>query len=441
MEKIYDVIGIGIGPYNLGLAALMEKTELEGLFFDKTAEFDWHPGMMIEKMNLQVPFLADVVTLADPTSTYTYLNYLHEQNRMFQFFFFSEFKVPRQEYNDYLKWVVDKLDGLIFGHEVIDVIDHHNQTQEAHYEVVVKAVDSAETKSFRAKHVVMGTGSKPLVMDEMKGFPEEDILHTSDYLYQKGELLSSDHVTIVGSGQSAAEVLLDLLQEQEYRDNMHLTLFTRSPGLFQLESAKLGQEFFSPDYVDYFHELSYKERKESLDLLGNLRKGIDPDTLKELYKTLYHKSTGNKKARVTIQPMTEVKGIERTDDEDAYLLQCHQWQSDEEFDYRTEKVVLATGYVPHLPEWFLHHFKEKIEWEDEKLYRVTRDARLVFTDDRDHHFFVSTNLVHSHGAGATNLGLAIRRNVQIINKIVGKEVYQDRRNTIFQQFKMEDKDK
>ncbi|WP_085506678.1 lysine N(6)-hydroxylase/L-ornithine N(5)-oxygenase family protein [Thalassobacillus devorans] len=438
MEKIYDVIGIGIGPYNLGLAALMEKTELEGLFFDKTAEFDWHPGMMIEKMNLQVPFLADVVTLADPTSTYTYLNYLHEQNRMFQFFFFSEFKVPRQEYNDYLKWVVEKLDGLMFGYEVVDVIDH-NQGEDAHYEVITKSVKNSEEKSFRARHIVMGTGSNPLILDEMKGYPEEDILHTSDYLYQKGELLSSDHVTIVGSGQSAAEVLLDLLQEQEYRDNMHLTLFTRSSGLFQLESAKLGQEFFAPDYIDYFHGLSYEKRKDSLDLLGNLRKGIDPDTLEELYKTLYHKSTGDKKASVTIQPMTEVKDIERNGD--SYLLKCHQWQVDEEFDYPTEKVVLATGYAPHIPDWFLNRFQEKIEWEDEKRYRVTRDARLVFHENRNHHFFVATNLAHSHGAGATNLGLAVRRNVQIINRIAGEELYQDKRNTIFQQFQMEDKDK
>ncbi|SDZ93422.1 lysine N6-hydroxylase [Thalassobacillus cyri] len=438
MDKIYDVIGIGIGPYNLGLAALLEKTEMEGLFFDKTAEFDWHPGMMIEKMNLQVPFLADVVTLADPTSPYTYLNYLHEQNRIFQFFFFSEFKVPRQEYNDYLKWVVEKLDGLMFGHEVVDVIDH-NQAEEAHYEVVVENIESGETKSNRAKHVVMGTGSKPLVLDGMKGFPEEDVLHTSAYLYQKGKLLSSDHVTIVGSGQSAAEVLLDLLQEQEYRDHMHLTLFTRSAGLFQLESAKLGQEFFSPDYVDYFHELPFEKRKDSLDLLGNLRKGIDPDTLTELYKTLYHKSTGNKKARVTIQPMTEVNAIEAHGNN--YKLKCRQWENETEFDYRTDKVVLATGYTPHLPDWFMNRFKEQIEWEDKKRYRVTRDYRIDFNDERDHHFFVATNLTHSHGAGATNLGLAVQRNIEIINKIADEEIYQDNRETIFQQFTMEEDDK
>lgn len=34
MEQSYDVIGIGIGPFNLGLAALLEeKTSLSTAFF------------------------------------------------------------------------------------------------------------------------------------------------------------------------------------------------------------------------------------------------------------------------------------------------------------------------------------------------------------------------------------------------------------------------
>ncbi|MBM7552257.1 lysine N(6)-hydroxylase/L-ornithine N(5)-oxygenase family protein [Thalassobacillus pellis] len=435
MDDMYDVIGIGIGPFNLGLAALMDKTELNGIFFDKTSQFDWHPGMMIEKMDLQVPFLADVVTLADPTSPYSYLNYLREENRLFKFFFYSEFKVPRQEYNDYLKWVVSRLQGLMFNHKVIDVVDHP-QANDPHYEVIVKDIEHGIEKSYHTRHVVMGTGSKPLMLKDMTGLPEEDVLHTSKYLYHKEKLLNSEHVTIVGSGQSAAEVFLDLLQEQEYRDDMHLTLLTRSAGLFQLESAKLGQEFFSPDYVDYFHELPFDKRTDSLEMLGSLRKGIDPDTLKGLYRTLYHKTTGSKKANITIQPMTEVQEI--TTAGQGYQLQCHQWQKDSHFTYMTDKVVLATGYRPHIPDWFLERFQDKVEWEDDKRYQVTRDFRLVFHDDRNHHFFVSTNLTHTHGAGATNLALATQRNIEIINKIAGKQIYEEQRNTIFQQFTMED---
>ncbi len=430
---MYDVIGIGIGPYNLGLSALLDQTdEVNGIFFEKTPEFHWHPGMLIEKMDLQVPFLADLATFADPKSPYTFMNYLYEHNRMFPFFFHQHFKIPRQEYNHYMQWVAEQLDGLYFSHSVLDVIDRKDAA-EPHYEVIVEDTMTGERKHFLAKHIVMGTGSEPLVLDEMKGFPNEDIIHTSRYLFEKKNLLKAKNITVVGSGQSALEVFLDLLEEQE-RQDMHLTLLTRSGGLFQLDQAKFAQEFFTPDYVDYFHSLSYEQRENTLDTLGALRNGIDPDTLTRLYTNLYHKTAAMKDSQVLIQPMTEVTGIEGI--EDGYELTCRQWQEEVDYKYQTDKVVLATGYKPQLQDWFMDRYQEKIEWEDDKSYRVTRDYQLVFKDDRSHHFFTLTNLTHSHGAGATNLGLSVHRNIHIINTIAGKEIYKNQEDTSFQTFSM-----
>ena len=114
-DSHYDVIGVGIGPFNLGLAALLEEnTELKAGYYDKTEVFQCHPGMLLEQSDLQVPFLADLVTLADPTSKYSFLNYLHAHNRMYQFYFFKRFDVPRVEYNDYCQWVVSELSTLLF---------------------------------------------------------------------------------------------------------------------------------------------------------------------------------------------------------------------------------------------------------------------------------------------------------------------------------------
>ncbi|MFD2761514.1 lysine N(6)-hydroxylase/L-ornithine N(5)-oxygenase family protein [Lentibacillus juripiscarius] len=434
-DKLYDIIGIGIGPYNLGLAALLENTpELDGMFFDKKPKFEWHPGMLIERMNLTTPFLGDLVTFADPTSRFTYINYLHEQNRLYQFYFFNKFQIPRQEYNQYLQWVASQLEQLNFGYDVVDVIDHE-EADEPHYEVVVEEASTQKRFSYFTKNITMATGSEPWVLDTMTGQPKEDVLHTDRYLFEKENLVESPNITIVGSGQSAIEVFLDLLKEQENKV-FQLTLFTRSSGLFQLEKAKFGQEYFSPDFVDYFHSLGFKQRLDTLDTLGTLRKGINPQTLMELYETLYHKTIGQTKQSVTIQPNTEVKSISRKNDK--YVLRCHQWQKENSFDYETNKVILATGYKPHIPAWFYDRFQDKIMWEDEDHYKVTRDYQIVFTDQRDHRFFTFTNLEHSHGTAATNLGLAVQKNIQIINLLAGREVYQDRRNTIFQQFTMDD---
>ena len=65
----HDLIGIGLGPFNLGLACLSDPVDgLDAVFLEAADGFSWHPGMMLPDATLQVPFLADLVTLADPTS-------------------------------------------------------------------------------------------------------------------------------------------------------------------------------------------------------------------------------------------------------------------------------------------------------------------------------------------------------------------------------------
>ena len=100
-----DLIGIGLGPFNLSLAALLEKTDITAKFFEQQAKFNWHKGMILPHTTLQVPFMADLVTLIDPTSPYSFLNYLHTQHRLLKFYFLEDFKIYRKEYNHYCQWV------------------------------------------------------------------------------------------------------------------------------------------------------------------------------------------------------------------------------------------------------------------------------------------------------------------------------------------------
>ncbi len=435
-KKVHDFIGVGIGPFNLSLAALTDRTDaLDALFFDETPRLQWHPGMLIEGTDLQVPFIADLVTFADPTSPYSFLNYLHKHGRMYSFFFFQKLEIPRPEYNDYLQWVANQLDGLYFGCRVVDVVDVE-QDGERCYQVVVLDKETDEKQFYYAKHVVLGTGSKPLVLDNARDLPNEDVVHTSRYLYEKEQLLKSNHITVIGSGQSAAEIVTDLLHQQ-YEYDFYISWFTRSAGIFQLDTAKLPQEFFSPDYVNYFQSLSYEQRMNALPKLQTLQNGVDPSTLSEIYDLLYQGTVGGKKKNVTIQPLTEVKGIERQRNR-GYSLTCHQWQTGETFTHKTEKVVLATGYKPNIPDWFMERFEDNIVWEGEGHFQVSKDCQIAFQDDRPNQIFTTTNISHAHGTGANNLGLSVSRNVKMINYIAGRTVYEEGHDTIFQQFRMED---
>ncbi|MCM3617793.1 SidA/IucD/PvdA family monooxygenase [Sutcliffiella horikoshii] len=423
-NKIFDLIGIGIGPFNLGLAALTEDLpNLTSLFIDKEKGFNWHPGMLIEQSDLQVPFLADLVTFADPTNKYSFLNYIHKHNRLFPFFFYRRFDIPRREYNLYAKWVSENLSNCRFQSEVTTV--SFNGTA---YEVKVKDITTDKVSTYLAKHIVVGTGSVPFIPDSIN--TSEHVVHTSGFLHAAKDIKASSSIIVVGSGQSAAEVFYELLEDQKHH-NYSLTWYTRSSVFSQLESAKLGQEVFSPDYVHYFHGLSYEKRKEALERLVSVRNGIDKETLMKIYDLLYNRSVEGRDKKITIQPLTEVNAIK--EEEDLLNVTCTQWEKEEEFTVQAEKVVLATGYKPHVPEWIWSD-RDDIIWESEKEYKVDEKFRLVWKEERRNHMYVSTNLEHSHGTAATNLGLAVMRNQAIINDVMGKEVYPIQMNNIFQQF-------
>lgn len=225
MEEIFDVVGVGIGPYNLGLAAMIaESTDINAAFFDENDVFLWHPGMLIDGTDLQVPFLADLITLANPQSRYTFLNYAHAEKRLMSFYFFNRFDIPRMEYNAYCQWVAGQLSNCHFGTKVLDV---QYEAEKAAYRVVLSA--AGKEKTVYATHIVVGTGSVPLLPGSLEKACNEDIIHSSDYRFYEKDIKEARSVTVIGSGQSAAEIFYSLLQDQP---NHHYTLnwFTRSPG-------------------------------------------------------------------------------------------------------------------------------------------------------------------------------------------------------------------
>ncbi|MBG9912924.1 ornithine monooxygenase [Bacillus xiamenensis] len=421
-----DVIGIGIGPANLGLAALLEEYEdVTCCFFEQETEFAWHPGMLIKGTDLQVSFLADLVTMANPRSRYTFLNYLHESNRLHRFYTFEQFDIPRREFNAYLAWAAGELDSCQFGMKVEEVMDCQDG-----YLVKVRKLTDGSLSEYRAKHVVLGTGSKPMIPVDVPEAALPYVTHSSRYVDRQKEIHEAQSVTVIGSGQSAAEIFLDLLQHQT--KGQQLSWFTRSSEFRELETAELGQELFTPKYVEYFHSLPYEERMNTLPRLAGLRNGIDASTLSRIYQELYHRSVSGEEPSVLIQPMTELEAVHMKDDQ-SLELHLKQWQLKKEKTIAADHVVLATGYTPNIPSWF-STYGPLIEWESDQHFKVTDDFRLVFKDKRSHHFFTFTNLDHSHGTAATNLKLSIYRNQKVIQTIRGIEKSPVKQETAFQQF-------
>ncbi|RIJ01182.1 alcaligin biosynthesis protein, partial [Clavibacter michiganensis subsp. insidiosus] len=156
-DRVHDVVAIGLGPANLGLACLADPLDLDLVVLERKPRFDWHPGMMLPTAHLQTPFLADLVTLADPTSRFSFLAYLKDAGRLYSFYIREDFFVLRSEYVAYCRWAAERARGIELDRDVRAV-----SFDEALGAYVVESVDAAGTAHVhRGRNLVAGVGTPP----------------------------------------------------------------------------------------------------------------------------------------------------------------------------------------------------------------------------------------------------------------------------------------
>ena len=418
-----DFIGIGLGPFNLSLASLVQsKTSLSYLFFEKKAQFDWHAGMQLPNTILQVPFMADLVSMVDPTSPFSFLNYLKHHQRLYKFYFLEQPHIPRREYNHYCQWVADQLHSVQYLSTVVSI-----SPREIGFEVAVE--QDGIVNRYRCRNLVLGSGNVPNIPECLnkvqKQYPNR-CLHSADYLNTLGQ--SSDalngNVVVIGSGQSAAEVFQDLFDRQYLNDQslspkFNLHWLTRAQGFFPMEYAPLGLEHFSPDYMQHFYQLEPSIRQQQLQNQGLLYKGISAKNITEIYDKLYHRSIANAPCATHLHSQSHlVEAIPQLDTSIRLVFQHKITQ--QQFYLDADVVIAATGYrTPRFE--FLNQLHSCIETDPQGQWKVSQDYRVAYQGCGE--IYVQNQEMHSHGVVTPDLGMGAYRAAIIANQLAGFNLY------------------
>ncbi|WP_329291465.1 lysine N(6)-hydroxylase/L-ornithine N(5)-oxygenase family protein [Streptomyces pseudovenezuelae] len=412
----YDFVGIGLGPFNLGLACLTEPiAELDGVFLESKPDFEWHAGMFLEGAHLQTPFMSDLVTLADPTSPYSFLNYLKEKGRLYSFYIRENFYPLRVEYDDYCRWAANKLSSVRFGTTVTEV----------RYEDDLYVVTTSAGDVYRARHLVLGTGTPPYIPEACRDL-DGDFIHNSRYVQHRSELVKKESITLVGSGQSAAEIYYDLLGEIDVH-GYRLNWVTRSPRFFPLEYTKLTLEMTSPEYIDYYRELPEATRYRLTAEQKGLFKGIDGDLINEIFDLLYQKNLGGP---VPTRLLTNSSLSSARHENGTYTLAFRQEEQEKDFEIESQGLVLATGYMYAEPE-FLAPVKDRLVYDSQGNFDVSRTYAIDVTGRG---VFLQNAGVHTHSITSPDLGMGAYRNSCIIRELLGTEYYPVEKTIAFQEF-------
>lgn len=347
-----DILGVGFGPSNLALAACIQDTiesrkndgypELKSMFFDRQDSFHWHKDMLIDGATMQISFLKDLVTLRDPTSRFSFLNYLKSQCRLEDFINLKTFHPTRMEYAGYLKWVSAQLANHVkFGCCVEDVHLGIRYGDKQCIEVAVRNLSTNEIKTYATQNLVLGTGLRPKLPKAIS--ESERVVHSSSFLSLLDRLDSADQkrFLVVGGGQSAAEIVSHLYDRHQAAE---IVAVFPTFGYKPADDSHFVNQIFDPKFVDLFYTAPDDVRSLLLKRHADTNYSVvDSNLIGDLYRKVYSDKVKGYQ-RLDMRRLSRLEGLLPNGKVVLASIRdlCRGVVTEEIFD----AVVLATGYHP-----------------------------------------------------------------------------------------------
>ncbi|KMO41476.1 lysine N(6)-hydroxylase/L-ornithine N(5)-oxygenase family protein [Methylobacterium aquaticum] len=408
----HDVIGIGFGPSNLALAIALDEASRQGagldaLFVERQPRFTWHGGMLLPGSDMQISFLKDLVSLRDPTSPLTFINYLHKKGRLEHFANCRTFYPSRIEFNDYLGWVAGHFaDRCAYG-ETIVAVEPDRYDLPVRSLRVISRTESGREVLRRTRNIVVAVGGMPHVPAVFATLGDHPrLIHSSRYLDRIGAPgLAQDgaRIAVIGGGQSAVEITVDL---HDRFPGAAIDLVFRGHALKPSDSSPFVNEIFHPGFTDFIYDQPGDRRAALVQAFRNTNYAVvDPDLLETLYRILYQQRVEGG-ARVGLMPRSRIDATAATnagiaiDTTDLFAGTSQRRSYD--------AVVLATGYERSTRPPFLEPILPYLEVAD-----LDRTYRIPSHEDFEPHVYLQGAAEASHGLSDTLLSVLAVRSEEI----------------------------
>ena len=418
--ELFDVVGVGLGPSNLALAvAIAEQNEsgtrdgIRSVFLEQNPTFEWHPGMLLDGAKMQISFLKDLATLRNPMSPYSFINYLHREDRLVDFINHGTFFPSRIEFAQYLKWLAYEMDPQILYSQRVTQVAQAGAHECDGVRFVVRAATSDGVKTYRARSVVVATG----IQESLPSWATKEDLISSGLVFHNHDLLkrleaiqdrSHDRILVVGAGQSAAEVIQHLHRQF---DTSTIESVINGYGLTQTDESPFANQIFDPSAIDeFFHsppgtksELFVRHRNSNYSC-------VEIDLLRELYAVWYRERVVGRE-RLIFRRATAVKCVDL--DGCGVRVTLNSLLTGDESSHSYDAVVCATGLVPR------DSVAELCSWlANAKAISVSRDYVVQSEGTDIHGLYVQGAAEETHGLSSTLLSNISIRSRDILDSIM-----------------------
>lgn len=324
-----------------------------------------HPVLLLPGAQLQVSPLKDLATMRDPTSTFTFVNYLHKMGRL-SASINREANIPsRREWSAYLTWCAERLSHLVnYGEEVvcIEPVANYGSSPSCVDHALSKAQPASTGNSVRllritsrrhgsdelvirlARNITVGVGGSPSIPHQFSHiYPKQPweqasrIVHSGTFLPSlnaiEPELAAAVEqrlgrsspasktnwplrFAVIGAGQSSAEMLLHL---RRTFPSAHIQMIFRASAIVPSDdSSFVNSAAFDPERTDAFWKAGEQEREAwRTEFKRTNYSVVRNDVLNELSEVMYDQkielpalypgSDGPAEGRVEITPNTFVE--------------------------------------------------------------------------------------------------------------------------------------
>ncbi|CAI7975791.1 MULTISPECIES: lysine N(6)-hydroxylase/L-ornithine N(5)-oxygenase family protein [unclassified Parafrankia] len=423
---VHDIIGVGFGPSNIALAIAVEEhnssvsagAALRAVFLERQVRFGWHRGMLLDGATMQVSYLKDLVTLRNPSSSFTFLSFLHSRNRLVDFINHKTMYPLRSEYHDYLEWAAGRLDDLVeYDTEVVDLRPVTHEGEIAYVDVISRhRGDPDRTVVRRARNVVIAAGLEPRLPDGVE--IDDRTWHNHELLHRLARMPSTPRgrFVVVGAGQSAAEVTEHL--HTRFPQAEVFSVFSRY-GFSPADNSGFVNQIFDPDAVDEFYHAPESVRAMLLGYhRGTNYSAVDMDLIDELYRRAYQEKVRGPR-RLHFLRASRAESFEKLSD--GVRVHIRYLPTGEKRTVDADTVVLATGYHARDPRRLLGGLAEACLTAEDGQLQVGRDYSVDTVAGTTAGVYVPGASEYSHGISSSLLSNISVRAGEILTSVLDRQ--------------------
>ena len=399
-EPIVNVIGIGFGPSNLALAICLRELEvgLSARFIDAPHTPEWQREMLLNGSDIQNNPIRDLVTPRNPKSHFTFINYLKETGRLFEYLNLPSTYPLRREYAAYVEWVAKHFASVVtrgVRAETVRITSDRGAP--------VWIVQNNDGSTITGRALVLGTGRTPNVPAVFEPMLGERVFHLTRYGTRIAALpATTKRIGIIGASQSAVEIALDLLDRFP---DAEIYSIQRGFGFRLKDTSPFSDRVYFPEFIDYFYGLPPGGKANlNRQLRATNYSSADGDVIDALYVRTYEERLAGRD-RFRLVNNTSVVAADLGAD-GSVRLTLKEVNTGDASELAIDAVVLATGFLDlsagpageALPP-LLKPFHNRLKTDEFGVLHVDRDYFVPATDSGIPPLYLNGLCESSHGLG------------------------------------------